>query len=181
MPIGCRVMLIGAHAPRGYPPIHAARSGPLYGGGKIAELFGGPLSAAVVNEPWTLWQKEVSPSPPGPQPPQPPPPVTQPFEMAYRLANQTVTIRLPVAQNVTVEVWVDATTDAVRVSSTAAIAHRLKATLEVWRNETGPYPFGGTSWCTKVHPSVVRHPDTVVSGVVWFGGGGGGGGAVTVL
>ena len=76
---------------------------PLYKGGKIAELFRAPLAAAVPNVPWTLWQRG-SPLPPTPGPPQPPPPVTQPFEMAYRLENQTVLIRLPVPQNITVEV-----------------------------------------------------------------------------
>ena len=78
----------------------------------------------------------------------------------YRLSNMTVRISLPVEQNVTLEVWVDATTDAVRVSSNSDQPHKLRARLEVWRNVSGPYPFSG-SWCASLHPNVTRSADIV--------------------
>lgn len=127
---------------------------PIWNNGLSAELYTGPLSEPASSPPWTLWVK------PGATP-GPPTPNAQPFRVEYRLSNMTVRIQLPVAQNVTIEIWVDATTDAVRVSSTSARPHKLEATVEVWRNATAPYPFE-TSWCPTSYPNVTRHADTVV-------------------
>lgn len=105
-------------------------------GGKAAELYAGTLADAHPNTAWTLWHNS------NPAPPAPPTPPTQPFKMEYRLANMSVRVQLPVPQNVTVDVWVDATTQALRVESVGDAEHTLEATVEIWRNTTGqPYKF----------------------------------------
>eukprot|EP00035_Acanthoeca_spectabilis_P030105 m.476095 g.476095 ORF g.476095 m.476095 type:complete len:679 (+) comp40063_c0_seq1:968-3004(+) len=83
--------------------------------------------------------------------------------MEYWLRNMSVRIQLPTVENVTVDVWVDANADVVRVSSSSDLPHRIEATLQIWRNSTAPYPFASTSWCSSLHPNVSRHADTVVS------------------
>ena len=83
---------------------------------------------------------------------------TQPFRQEMHLTNATVHIDL--TSGVSLDVWVDATTDAVRVESSSPTPHKLEATLEVWRNSTGPYP-GGFSVCADLHPNVTLHPDVV--------------------
>eukprot|EP00040_Diaphanoeca_grandis_P036043 m.228213 g.228213 ORF g.228213 m.228213 type:complete len:1005 (+) comp33539_c0_seq1:52-3066(+) len=134
---------------------------PEFYNGQEIQFFESSFSNAQPNPPWTLWQK------PSAGPPPPPPAFTQPFRVEYRLHNMSVRIYLPVEQNVTVDVWVDATTDAVRVVSTAPVQHKLEAMLEVWRNTTGPYPFELEVFCSNV----TRHPDTVLSnsdGIFFF-------------
>ena len=61
--------------------------------------------------------------------------------------------------------WVDASTDAVRVSSVGAVPHVLQATLQVWRNATVPYAYAKSDGvCTSLHPNLTQHADTVVPG-----------------
>ena len=63
------------------------------------------------------------------------------------------------------QVWVDASTDAVRVSSVGAMPHVLQATLQVWRNASVPYAYAGSDGvCTSLHPNLTQHADTVVPG-----------------
>lgn len=72
------------------------------------------------------------------------------FRQEMFLANATVHIDLP--SGVSVDVWVDATTDAVRVASTSnTMPHKLSATLEVWRNTSSPIP-----WCPGAQGSVSK-------------------------
>jgi hypothetical protein len=94
--------------------------------------------------------------------------VAQAFKQEMHLPNQTVSIDL--TSGVSLDVWVDATTDAVRVASTGA-AHKLQATLEIWRNATTGYPAavvnGTTTYkpplgCPALHPNILLHPDIVV-------------------
>eukprot|EP01052_Picozoa_sp_SAG31_P028596 SAG31_NODE_2774_length_5106_cov_5.381748_6_plen_59_part_00 len=40
---------------------------------------------------------------------------------------------------VSLDVWVDAKTNVVRVESTSDEIHKLEATVEVWRKKDGPY------------------------------------------
>ena len=135
---------------------------PAWSNGTVAQFHSMPLAQAEQNQWWTLWQR--SGSRPGP-----PPAHTQPFRMSYHLSNMSVRIQLPVVQNVTVDVFVDANTDAVRVASTGDQPHRLEATLEVWRNTTGRAPTG--SWCASLHPNVTLHADTILpraNGIMFY-------------
>merc|ERR1712232_1127024 len=82
--------------------------------------------------------------------------------MAYRLRNASIRIQLPVPQNVTLDIWVDANTDAVRVASSSDTPHKLEATLEIWRNRTGPYSWvSPIDQCPSEGEVFVTHPDTV--------------------
>ena len=97
----------------------------------------------------------------------------QSFWQEMHLPNATVHIDMP--SGVSFDVWVDATTDAVRVASTSASPHKLEATLEVWRNKTGPQPWcpgaagsvspacpqGFGQGCTTLHPNIELHADIV--------------------
>ena len=100
---------------------------------------------------------------------------SQSFRQEMHLENATVHIDIP--SGVSVDVWVDATTDAVRVVSTSASPHKLEATLEVWRNTTMrpegrwcPGPPGTKSpacvqgellGCLELHPHITLHADIV--------------------
>ena len=74
----------------------------------------------------------------------------QPFRQQMYLGNGSVHVDLP--SGLSLDVWVDASADAVRVASRRAdgAAHKLEATLEVWRNGIkdpktgvkGPAPYG---------------------------------------
>ena len=86
-------------------------------------------------------------------------PSPQPFRQEMYLQNATVHIDLP--SRVSFDIWVDATTDAVRVASSSAAPHKLEATLEIWRNTSGNYP-GGAGGCSSLHPTTTLHADTVV-------------------
>jgi hypothetical protein len=80
----------------------------------------------------------------------------------YRLSNASIRIHLPVVQNVTLDVWVDANTDAVRVASSSDAPHKLEATLQIWRNTTGPYPWQSPGWaCGNEGEVFISHPDTI--------------------
>jgi hypothetical protein len=84
--------------------------------------------------------------------------------MEYRLHNASIRISLSVVQNITLNVWVDATTNVVRVASSGDAPYKLEATLEIWRNSTGPYPWiknGGIDTCPSLGEVFVSHPDTV--------------------
>jgi alpha-L-fucosidase 2 len=97
----------------------------------------------------------------------------QAFRQEMHLANATVTVDLP--SGVSVDVWVDATTDAVRVASSGP-PHKLEATLEVWRNATKPMdwcpgpnstsrsdvcPQGELQGCSSQHPNLTLSADVV--------------------
>ena len=127
---------------------------PVFAGGKQAELYTGTFEEAEANSLWTLWEKTSGP----PAPPAPPAPPTQPFKVEYTLKNMSVKVYLPVIQNVTVEVWVDATTQALRVESVGDLEHKLEATLEVWRTKLGPYPFSFQT----CYSNITVTPDKVV-------------------
>ena len=92
----------------------------------------------------------------------------QPFLQQMHLGNGSVHIDLP--RGVSVDVYVDANTNAVRVASSSvagAAPHRLEATVEVWRTKDGPYPWSDSgTWCPSLHPAeaLVIHADTVVPG-----------------
>eukprot|EP01046_Picozoa_sp_COSAG06_P013521 COSAG06_NODE_820_length_12102_cov_16.846205_21_plen_131_part_00 len=69
-----------------------------------------------------------------------------------------------------IDVWVDATSDAVRVASRGP-THKLTAALEVWRNTTSGYPSGVVNGsvvyhpplgCPALHPNITLHPDIIV-------------------
>lgn len=69
-----------------------------------------------------------------------------------------------------IDVWVDATSDAVRVASRGP-THKLTATLEIWRNTTSGYPSGMVNGsvvyhpplgCPALHPNITLHPDIIV-------------------
>ena len=84
------------------------------------------------------------------------------FRQAMNLDNATVHIDLPTG--VSLDVWVDANADVVRVASesTGPEPHRLEATLETWRTSTAPYPWAPPSyWCPTLHPNVTQHADIV--------------------
>ena len=97
----------------------------------------------------------------------------QPFRQEMHLTNATVSIDL--TSGVHVDVWVDATTDAVRVVSSGSL-HKLEATLEVWRNATAPMdwcpgpnstsrsdvcPQGELQGCASLHPNLTLSADVV--------------------
>ena len=73
----------------------------------------------------------------------------QAFKQEMHLSNGTVSIDL--TNGVSIDVWVDATSDAVRIASRGPV-HKLQATLEIWRNSTSGYPSG------VVNGSVVYKP-----------------------
>lgn len=76
--------------------------------------------------------------------------------------------------------WVDANANAVRVSSeSATTAHKLEATVEVWRTVAGPYIGPGgkintlvNGGCPQLHPNVTLHPDivdtTAADGILFY-------------
>eukprot|EP01043_Picozoa_sp_COSAG02_P030748 COSAG02_NODE_1978_length_10204_cov_8.298268_8_plen_375_part_00 len=74
---------------------------------------------------------------------------TQTFRQEMHVPNATVSIDLTIG--VSIDVWVDATSDAVRIASRGPV-HKLQATLELWRNSTSGYPSG------VVNGSVVYKP-----------------------
>lgn len=149
---------VAAAACDAFPSCDGFGLNPTWNSGQVAELYSGSLTSATPSYSWTLWKNADTPGPPPPAPRN-----TQPFRMEYWLRNMSVRIQLPTVENVTVDVWVDANADVVRVSSSSDLPHRIEATLQIWRNSTAPYPFASTSWCSSLHPNVSRHADTVVS------------------
>ena len=76
-------------------------------------------------------------------------PLPQAFRQEMHLSNATISVDL--TSGVSIDVWVDATADSIRVNSRGP-AHKLQATLEVWRNKTTGYPAG------LVNGSVIYKP-----------------------
>ncbi len=89
---------------------------------------------------------------------------TQAFKQEMHLPNATVSIDL--TNGVSIDVWVDATSDAVQVASRGPV-HKLQATVEVWRNTTSGYPSGVVNGsvvykpplgCASLHPNSEYQP-----------------------